>query len=269
MHTPLPYTQDATVFMRSSGTLETAWLRLLADCPFRAVLTRAWQQTGKAKPDFTIILKTDVADGGRPATGVDPGLINGLLYELTQAGFTNVIVATADDELVLHDFASVLGQRYLSRTWADADFRISFAKNRTHRSCFYAGCLLNVLPVLSDKPAPEQPRHKTRFYEACGLLLTHFPVHFGFVDAWTSQSGAGELDTQTLLASANVFALDWVLGEKMELDPARNFVMQEALLRWGPVHIIRNGNTTPWTNWRNVRPMRVLFTDLAGRWPHP
>jgi hypothetical protein len=106
------------------------------------------------------------------------------------------------------------------------------------------------------------------FFECCILILDAFPVHFGFLDAWVSADGfAGHVrdgkpnQTKTILASKNVFALDWVAGEKMGLDPSLNYVIQEAIYRWGAIRIDRRGNMSPWRPWTNVRPLTVLALD--------
>ncbi len=79
------------------------------------------------------------------------------------------------------------------------------------------------------------------FYECCILMLNAFPVHFGFLDAWVSGDGfsghvhdAKPNQTNTIFASENVFALDWVMGEKMNINPALNYVVQEAITAGAP-----------------------------------
>jgi hypothetical protein len=68
--------------------------------------------------------------------------------------------------------------------------------------------------------------------------------------------------TQTIFASENVMALDWVMGLKMGVDPRRNSVIREALNLWGPVQATPSGDMTPWVPWRNVRPITVKVFDI-------
>ncbi len=167
------------------------------------------------------------------------------------------------------DYGSVLGKHYVGRTWRDADYRISFAKNKTHWQCFYTGCLKNIYGCL---PEADKMLHyhgkKREFYECCVLILDRFPVHFGFLDAWVSGDGfSGHVRdakpnfTRTIFACENIFALDWVMGEKMEINPALNYVIQEAMFRWGRIHITRHGNMTAWHPWANIRPFVVMALD--------
>ena len=306
----LPYQRDAEVFLVTESELETSWQQLLVSSQFMDVVTQTWKRSGKEKGAFSVVIKADfmTATGPEnPATYTDPRLVNGLVAELKRAGFLSVWVGEAENEYsyayqertviavgqacgyvsdayklvdlqrdsVMHSFEGVLGDYPISRLWKEADFRISFAKNRTDWRCFYAGCLLNVLGCL---PASDRLRQLYgrghEFYECCGLVLAHFPVHFGFIDAWYSQCSLGAtqhgvqaIQTTSLLASANVVALDWVQGEKMNVNPSLNFMLQEALFRWGPVHIIRRGNMTAWSAWRNVRGLLVLLWDMIDDYP--
>jgi hypothetical protein len=157
----------------------------------------------------------------------------------------------------------------VGRTWHAADYRISFAKNKTDWRCFYAGCLLNVYGCLPEWDRLRHYQGKGReFYECCILMADRFPVHFGFLDAWVSGDGfsgpvrdARPKPTRTIFASDNIYALDWVMGEKMEINPALNSVIQEAMFRWGPIHLTRTGNMTPWYPWDNLRPFVVFALD--------
>src|SRR5262249_37305821 len=130
------------------------------------------------------------------------------------------------------DYGSVLGQHYVGRAWRDADYRISFAKNKTHWQCFFTGCVKNVYGCLPEWDKMKWYHvHKVGFYEAAVLIADRFPVHFGLLDAWVSSDGfsghvrtANPNHTSTIFASPNIYALDWVAAEKMGIDPALSFV---------------------------------------------
>ena len=107
------------------------------------------------------------------------------------------------------------------------------------------------------------------FYEATVLIAESIPVNFGFLDAWISGDGltghvrdADPNSTYSFLASDNIFALDWVAGEKMDINPAHNYVLQEAMHRWGTINITRVGNITAWEKWDNVRPFVVVALNI-------
>ncbi len=172
--------------------------------------------------------------------------------------------------MVPFDYRGVLGQHEVGRTWRDADYRISFAKNKTHWQCFYTGCLKNIYGCLPQWDKMKHYHGKRReFYECCILIVDAFPVHFGFLDAWVSGDGfsghvrdAKPNHTKTIFASENIYALDWVMAEKMGVNPEANYVIQEAMKKWGKIKITRNGDMTPWHPWSNVRKFTVLALDL-------
>jgi uncharacterized protein (DUF362 family) len=240
---------------------------------------RAREASGRAREQFRIAVKPNLM--GRP--GTDPGLVEGLFSALREHGYPELAlvesrtgrdsdrtVASAareagysgegyrvvdlSEEPVPFDYGSVLGKATAGRTWLEADYRISFAKAKPQSRCFFSGCLANLLGCL---PEPDKlahyagPRHA--FYECCVLVADRLPVNFAVMDATHADE---------LLASTSPFAVDWVSGEKMGLDPGLNPVLHEGLLRWGRVHLKRRGNVTPWDGWRNVRPATVVALDL-------
>ena len=53
----------------------------------------------------------------------------------------------------------------------------------------------------------------------------------------------------------------------MRINPRHNYVLREAMRRWGPIEIRRVGDMTPWDPWENVRPFVVLaFNVLEERY---
>jgi uncharacterized protein (DUF362 family) len=228
----------------------------------------------------------------------DPELVERLIAGMRNRGFTNIaiveshnvydyayrgrsVTAVAEmvgysangyrivdltEERVPFDYGSVLGRHVVGKTWRDADHRISFAKNKTHWQCFYTACIKNVYGCLPEWDKMKHYHGKgIEYYQTAALMADRLPVHFGLLDAWTSGDGftghvrdANPNSTKTIFASDNIFALDWVAGEKMGLDPAHNFVIQEALHRWGPINVTRRGDLNPWYPWHNVGRLPVV-----------
>jgi hypothetical protein len=48
----------------------------------------------------------------------------------------------------------------------------------------------------------------------------------------------------------------------MGVNPADNFVIRDALQRWGPIEITRVGDMAPWHPWANVRPFVVSLLNF-------
>lgn len=297
---PSPYTRAAPVFVERSDDKLRALSGALLGSGFFEEMDRLAEGRGSA--GTRVAIKANIMGalaGEGEATHTDPQLVEALVGHLRGRGFTELSVVdsrlaagggvaevatrlgygSAGYELVdlsertePFEYGGVLGRHPVAPAWRDADVRISFAKNKTQWECFYSGALANVLGCL---PEPD----KRRWYrdrgqagsESVRTALDALPVHFGLVDAWTSRDGRGRpggggkvRPTGAVLASANVVALDWVMGEKMGVDPALNPVMQEALHRWGRIEPIRRGDFMPWEPWDRPGATTVALAGLLG-----
>jgi len=301
------YSKDATVYLATGENKLDAMQRAMDVSSFFENVEAVLEGSGKTRAEFLIAIKPNIMTAAmweeRSPVYTDPGLVEYVIAQLRQRGFQKLAVVearnvydysyrgrsvTAVADMVGYsargyqiedlseqkepfDYGGVLGQHSVGRTWRDADYRISFAKNKTHWQCFYTGCLKNIYGCLPEWDKMKHYHGKRReFYECCILILDAFPVHFGFLDAWVSGDGfSGHVrdsrpnDTRTIFAGENIFALDWVMGEKMALDPTSNYVIQEAMRRWQKPEISGEGDLTPWTPWMNLRPFTVAALDLV------
>jgi uncharacterized protein (DUF362 family) len=269
-------------------------------------LEAVYVESGKPRDEFLIAIKPNIMTASvredPSPVYTDPALVEYVLDGLRDRGFQELAVVEARNvfdhnwqgrsvkavaEMVGYsgdgyriedlseqaepfDYGGVLGEDRVGRTWRDADYRISFAKNKSHWLCYYTGCLKNIYGCLPEWDKMKHYHGKGRdFFECCILILDAFPVHFGFLDAWVSGDGfSGHVrdskpnHTKTIFASENIFALDWVMGEKMGVEPTASNVIQEALRKWQKPEIEREGDLTPWTPWQNLRPFTVKALNL-------
>ncbi len=308
------YSRDARVVLVGGTDKLEAMAAAIERSGFVEHVRARWALSGKPKEAFTIAVKPNIMTASLPenesSVYTDPALVEALIERLLGEGFTalsvveaenvfnysyvgrrvarvaemcgysgkNYRVASMTEEAVPHDYGGVLGRHVVGRTWKEADYRISFAKNKTHWQCYYTACLKNVYGCLPewDKMHAYHGRRRGKnieFYEAAIEMAHDFPVHFGFLDAWVSGDGlTGHVrdpspnHTHMLLASENIFALDWVAGEKMNVDPMTNSVIREAVAKWGPIRISRDGDMTPWPDWKNVRSIVVKVMDVTEEW---
>jgi uncharacterized protein (DUF362 family) len=299
------YSRDSTVYLISGVDKLETFHRTLDAAAFVPHLLNHWGQSGKAKEDFAVAIKPNLMIASRyeedSPVYTDPVLVEDLIRIMRDEGFRrfavveteNVynfsytgrrvgavaelagfrgqgydVVDLAEDAVDL-DYGGALGQHRAGRGWLEADYRISFGKNKTNWQCYYTACIKNVFGCL---PEWDKMRHyhsgEIEFYQATVLIADKIPVHFGLLDAWTSGDGlSGHVRdaypnlTRTFFASDNIYALDWVAGEKMGLDPLDCFVLKEAHDRWGPIDITRIGDLSPWQPWSNVRPWTVTFAN--------
>ena len=304
------YSKDAAVYLVTGETKFDALEEALERARFIEPLEEQFQASGKSRSDFAIAIKPNImtasiAEKDSPVY-TDPTLVERLIEKIRAHGFQRIAVVESrnvydysyqgrgveavaemvgygsngyrivdlSEEKVPYDYGGVLGNHVVGQTWRDADYRISFAKNKTHWQCFYTGCIKNVYGCL---PEWDKMHHYhgagVEFYLSAVLIADRLPVHFGLLDAWMSGDGfsghvrdAHPNKTHTILSSRNIFALDWVAGEKMRVDPSQNFVIQEAVNRWGTIEIDRQGDMTPWYPWRNVGRLPVVALAWMEEW---
>ena len=291
------YSKDSTVYIVKGDDKFETFRSAVELSGIVANLQARWGASGEPKDEYRIAIKPNIMTASireeDSPVYTDPALVEELISIMRGEGFGKFSVvesqnvydysyegrtvqAVADlagysgegyeianltEDWDEFDYGDVLGVHKAGRAWLEADYRISFAKNKTHWQCFYTACIKNVYGCL---PEWDKMKHYhgrgIEFFESAVLCADRIPVHFGFLDAWTSGDGfAGHVrdpepnQTHSFFASENIYAIDWVAGEKMHLNPMRNYVIQEAVDRWGKINIERLGDTSPWYPWKNVR----------------
>lgn len=308
------YSRDGRVCLAGGADKLRALEAAVERSGFLSHVLARWAASGKSKEHFSIAIKPNIMTASLHEVDspvyTDPVLVEALIERLREQGFTTIAVVEAEnvynysyrgrtvarvaemcgysaksyrvasmtEERVPCDYGGRLGRHVVGKTWKEADYRISFAKNKTHWQCYYTGCLKNIYGCLPewDKMRVYHGRRRGKnieFYEATIEIVGRFPVHFGFLDAWVSGDGltghvrdASPNHTHMILASENIFALDWVAGEKMGIEPMTNSVIRAAVEKWGPIQIVRDGDMTPWPDWKNIRPIVVKVMDVTEEW---
>lgn len=75
--------------------------------------------------------------------------------------------------------------------WADADFRIVFARNKTDDHSGYALCLESLLGVLALEDKDYLYRHRSDRAAVVCEILRYAPPHAAIIDATVSAHGSG------------------------------------------------------------------------------
>jgi uncharacterized protein (DUF362 family) len=168
-----------------------------------------------------------------------------------------------------------LGRHFVGPTWRDADFRISFAKNKTHCFCNYTLTLKNVYGTLPMQNKLKEYHTKRDYSWPTIAALTHFPVHFGLIDAFTSADGQfGVIEcpepklTKTIIGGESLVAVDWVGAYKMGLDPDDPTVGQFlplAVATWGKPDIKPGWDQSCYDPWENVDQSVVDSLDMIEK----
>jgi uncharacterized protein (DUF362 family) len=193
--------------------------RLLDDSGLRAGLEARAASRGKPVSELTIAIKASFMLGYHrkdlsPIT--DPSVVEALARYLLNAGCRDVAVVEqrniydrfyqnrlvsdvagyfgyqsplyrvidASDDQVPAPFARGLGQYTVSRTWSEADFRISFGKLRSHSIEFVSLSISNTDGLGARCEEFIFFDRQAQRYTANMMLLDQFPPHFAVLDGY-------------------------------------------------------------------------------------
>ncbi len=277
--------------------------RVLESTGFDDLLEAKLASSGKRREAFLVVIKPNFMfayDRRDRSTYTDPALVHHLVGRLRERGFRRVVVAEAQStygEYFTHrsvrEVAAYLGygggagyeivdltldateERHLGEhlgrhpipaTWRDADFRISFAKNKTHVYATYTLTLKNVYGALPLANKLKEYHCARDIYATTIEYLRAFPVDYGLVDAWLSADGPFGIfadpapnETRTVIGGGDLVAVDWVASTKMGLDPMVSRYMRLAVEAFGKPAIDLVGDASPYRPWLNVPAALPLF----------
>jgi uncharacterized protein (DUF362 family) len=279
--------------------------RAIDDSGFLARLESARVASGKAAADFKVVIKPNfmfMYSKADHSTYTDPELVEHLIDRIVARGFANVTVVEAQScygneferrdvqhvaqyvgyrqsnyrvvdltaEKVPYTFPPPLGVHSVGPTWRDADFRVSFAKNKTHTWAVYTLTIKNIYGALAEQNKLLEYHNKREIYYPTIDMLLALPVHFGFIDAYYSSDGPFGIfankhpkATKTILAGANLLAVDWVGATLMGVDPMASRYMQLAVQAFGAPAPQLDGDGTPYADWVNVPDALMTGVDAA------
>ncbi|KCZ72464.1 hypothetical protein ANME2D_00891 [Candidatus Methanoperedens nitroreducens] len=279
--------------------------QVLEEAGFWDKLEKRFVESGKSKKDFLIAVKPNLMMYYKKNdinVITEPALVEHLINKIAAKGYTNIalvesqnvfgnwfenrdVLNVADQagynpinyrivdltmDVVAHVYKGSLGTYLVGKTWKDADFRISFAKNKTHISCYYTLTIKNIYGT-----TPEQNKfreyHVDREIDIVTIeMIKEFPVHFGIVDGIWSADGILGLKadykpnhTKTLIAGENIIAVDIVGGKKMGLDPMKNSFVRLAVETFGKPEIFPHADTTEYKDWKNVGILAPHILDYG------
>ncbi len=264
--------------------------------------------TPKPREEFNVVIKPNLMfmhAKEDTSTYTDPALVEALVDRIAAEGYRRIFVVEAQstygnyyanrdvlsvaDHVGYHrngkyqivdltkeqeacDYGGRLGNHPVGSIWKDADFRISFAKNKTHIFCYYTLTLKNVYGAFPMQNKLKE-YHTEREYDWPTIdSLRKFPVHFGLIDAFISADGQFGViadpnpnETHTLIGGQNLMAVDWVGAKKMGLDPDDPLVGRFyplAVREFGRPDVQVIGDMSVYPGWENVSPFFTYALDL-------
>jgi len=276
---------------------------------FFEILDKRFEETGKSREDFSVVIKPNfmyMHSKKDISTYTEPGLVEALIDKIAERGFPNITIVEAQstygnyyknrevvkvaeyvgystnknyrivdltEEMVPYDYGGRLGEHVVGPTWRDADFRISFAKNKTHVFCNYTLTLKNIYGTLPMQNKLKEYHTKREYDWPTIESLKHFPVHFGLIDGIYSADGQFGVivdptprHTQTIIGGENLIAVDWVGAKKMGLnpdDPKVGRFLPLAVEAFGkPEKINWVGDKSVYESWVNVSEIFIASLDI-------
>jgi hypothetical protein len=185
-------------------------------------------------------------------------------------GFTGgdyEVVDMTEDADLMRDFGPPLGPHPVSKVWREADFRISFAKNKTHAYAYYTLTLKNIYGALPLANKFKEYHCDRDIYSPTIQYLKEYPVDYGLIDGYLSADGPFGIfadvlpnATKTVIGGADLVAVDWVGASKMGLDPRVSRYMQLAVEEFGKPAIALTGDASLYRPWLNVPVGLTLLT---------
>ncbi len=257
-------------------------------------LDEACTGSEKRQEDFAIIVKPNfmfMYSTKDRSTYTDPELVEFLIDRMHERGYRHLAVAEArstygtfftnrevktvaefiglkgrnyriidlSEDLEEHQFSGKLGKHPVNREWKNADFRISFAKNKTHVYTYYTLTIKNIYGALPMENKFLEYHHERDIFSTTIEFIRHFPIHFGFIDAHVSADGPFGIfadknpnKTETIIGSEDIVAADWVGAEKMGVDPMISDYMKQAVEAYGKPQIALVGDRTLYPEWVNA-----------------
>ena len=159
----------------------------------------------------------------------------------------------------------------ISTEWQKANYRINFAKNKTHEELAFSLCVRNLVK-LGAKKSTEGKSNARLCPEDYVEILRHAAPHFNIIDAFTScHGGSGQraprsIDTHTFIASTDALLADWAGAAKMGMDPYASPVNDKALQLIGlPNRYSIDGDLKPYALWNNVHPLVTHSAQIRYR----
>ena len=304
-----PHTDDTVLDIYNSEEKFDVLDNVIKETNFLKVLEDAWEGSGKEREKFSIAIKPNFMffySLEDKSTYTDPALVTHLVDRIYEKGFRNIKIVEArstlsvyfqnrdvkhvaryigyqgggkyevvdlSDDCVDYDFGGTLGRHTVNKDWKSADFRISFAKNKTHSYAYYTLTMKNIYGALPEEyKFKEYHCGKGDIYTPTIDFIKAFPIHFGFIDAVVSADGPfgifADPDpqlTMTIIGGKNIVAVDWVGAAKMGIDPMISRYMQEAVKVFGKPRIRVKGDDQLYWYWANTPRIAAFGSDLLDK----
>lgn len=160
-------------------------------------------------------------------------------------------------------------------TWRDADFRISFAKCKTHEHDWMTLSVKNIYGCFPSPNKISKYHIRNEVFDVTARSLRNFPVHFSLIDAWIGSDGFQGYKIEhpqplkMLFGGRDAVAVDMEVFRRAGLAAEKSKILRNAVeqVHQGeyPRYAVRGDEATHFSDvcaWQNISDDIVRSIDL-------
>jgi len=123
----------------------------------------------------------------------------------------------------------------VGKSWQEADFRITFAKCKTHEQDWMTLGVKNIYGCFPRTNKVSKYHIQNEVDDVTARSLCNFPIHFCFIDAWVASDGfqgykiANPKQLEMLFGGPNAIAVDMEAFKRAGLDPHRSRILRKSV----------------------------------------
>ncbi len=163
----------------------------------------------------------------------------------------------------------------VGKTWKEADFRITFAKCKTHEHDWMTLGIKNVYGCFPNPNKVCRYHIKYEIFDVTAYSIRNFPVHFSFIDAWVGSDGfqgykiPNPQELKMLFGGKDVVAVDMEAFKRAGLNNRKSRMLQQTVKQTHngrfPTYTVEGDRHTMFrdlTDWQNVSDEIVAGIDI-------
>ncbi|MBI5216276.1 MAG: DUF362 domain-containing protein [Ignavibacteriae bacterium] len=152
----------------------------------------------------------------------------------------------------------------VGKSWRDADFRISFAKCKSHESDYMTLTVKNVYGCFPARDKHQQYHMQREVPDVTASSVWTFPIHFGLIDAFVASDGYQGYKTQKypkelkmMFGSSDAVCADLECTKRAGIHGTKLNIIRK-YLEWA-----RDGK---YPEYEVVGDQSTMFTDIIPHW---
>ena len=195
-------------------------------------------------------------------------------------GRYEIIDLTLESESYKYEYIDEFGdvkiwKDVVGKTWKEADFRITFAKCKTHEHDWMTLGVKNVYGCFPNPSKVNRYHIKYEIFDVTAYSIRNFPIHFSFIDGWIGSDGfqgykiPNPQDLRMLFGGKDVVAVDMEVFKRAGLDTHKSKILQKTVVQINngifPSYVVEGDKDTNFnqiTEWQNVTDEIVAGIDI-------